>query len=765
VNGDEGRSPTAFGGDVGAETRQRQLTTLLVHSPDAIVMLDAAGLIREWNPAAEALLGWSRTEILGTGVRVLVPPEDLAQFEDTWAGLLAGGAAAPHETVRVHRDGTRVPVRIHVAPIHEDGRFAGAVATYRNLPVADEPARTAAPGASSAAERRPEGDQPGRVGIPAESARDTLVVDELTGLPGRRGLQRRLAEPVAGGLARGVAVLDVDAFALINHSYGPDAGDDVLRELARRLQEVAGAAVVGRWQGDTFVYVVDAVVPAVALDELTIMVVAALGTPFLVGGDLLRLTVSAGLVTTELVPAVELLRSAMDALGAAKETGRDRAVWFDAAMRPAPGGGFRLANDLHHGIEQGELRLHFQPIVQLSTNEVIGVEALVRWERPGVGLLAPASFIDVAERTGQIVPLGAWVAQQACRAAVQVAPFSGGPRSVSINVSARQLSDPGLVAMLHSALQESSCPPSSIIIEVTETALMHDMGAATTTLEAIKALGLSLDLDDFGTGYSSLLYLKHFPVDRIKIDQSFVGGLGTDGADTAIVASTIALAHSVGMQAVAEGVETADQLALLHLMGCDFAQGYLLSRPLTFDQLHHWLSQYVPARRQPPEAQPEGPGSRPSAADQRDQAAEERDRAAEERDRAAEERDQVAEERDQVAEERDQVAEQSEAGVSKKALDRSALARRKAASDRTRAAQDRGAGAGERVRAEADRDSALTDRETSASERVRAEADRDSALTDRETSASERVRAEADRDSTLTDGDTPASDPEHSSGD
>jgi PAS domain S-box-containing protein/diguanylate cyclase (GGDEF)-like protein len=765
VNGDEGRSPTTFEGDVGAETRQRQLATLLVHSPDAIVMLDVRGLIREWNPAAEALLGWSRAEILGTGVRVLVPPEGLAQFEQLWAGLVAGGAAPPHETVRVHRDGTRVPVRIHVAPIHEDGRFAGAVATLRILLVAAEPARTAAPDVSSAAERRPEGDQPGRVEIPAESARDTLVVDELTGLPGRRGLQRRLAEPVAAGLARGVAVLDVDAFALINQTYGPDAGDDALRELARRLQEVAGPAVVGRWQADEFVYVVDAVDPAVALDELTIMVVAALGTPFLVGGDLLRLTVSTGLATTELVPAGELLRSAMDALGAAKETGRDRAVWFDVAMRPAPGGGFRLANDLHHGIEQGELRLHFQPIVQLSTNEVIGVEALVRWERPGVGLLAPASFIDVAERTGQIVPLGAWVAQQACRAAVQVAPFSGGPRSVSINVSARQLSDPGLVAMLHSALQESSCPPSSIIIEVTETALMHDMGAATTTLEAIKALGLSLDLDDFGTGYSSLLYLKHFPVDRIKIDQSFVGGLGTDGADTAIVASTIALAHSVGMQAVAEGVETADQLALLHLMGCDFAQGYLLSRPLTFDQLHHWLSQYVPARRQPPEAQPEGPGSRPSAADQRDQAAEERDRAAEERDRAAEERDQVAEERDQVAEERDQVAEQSEAGVSKKALDRSALARRKAASDRTRAAQDRGAGAGERVRAEADRDSALTDRETSASERVRAEADRDSALTDRETSASERVRAEADRDSTLTDGDTPASDPEHSSGD
>jgi diguanylate cyclase (GGDEF)-like protein/PAS domain S-box-containing protein len=803
VSGAQEQPLAAAGADVTGEMR-RQFTTLLAHSPDAIVILDARGRVREWNPAAETLFGWPRVEILDAGARRLVPPENLAHFEGVWAVLHAGGAVPPFRTIRLHRDGTRTPVRIHVAPIQEDGRFTGAVASLRDLSAGGESARAAATGAPDGAERPPEGGRFGRSEMTSQLALGARVRDELTGLPGRRALQRRLAEPVAAGLGRGVAVLDVDAFALINQTYGPDAGDDVLRELARRLGEVAGPAVVGRWQADEFVCVVDAEDPAVDLNEFSMMVVRATRAPFLVRDDRLRLTVSAGLVTGALAPVNELLGSAMIALRAAKDTGRDRAVWFDPAMQPASGGDFRLANDLRHGIEHGELRLHFQPIMELTTNDVTGVEALVRWERPGVGLLGPVSFIDVAERTGQIVPLGAWVAHHACRAAVELAQPGGGPRSVSINVSARQLSDPGLVAMLRGALQDTGCPPSNLIIEVTETALMHDMDAATATLEAIKELGVGLDLDDFGTGYSSLLYLKHFPVDRIKIDQSFVTGLGTDGADTAIVASTIALAHSVGKQAVAEGVETVDQLALLRQMGCDFVQGYLLSRPLALDQLHHWLSQHVPAQRQARDDQAAGGGSGPStakqrnrladqrdqvadhrdqaaderdqvadhrdqaaderdqagdqrdqtgnqAADRRDQAADERDQAADRRDQAGDERDQAGDERDQAGDERDQAGEQPETRLGAEALHRSAQARREAASDRTRASQDRGAGASERVQAELDRDTALADRGAGASERVQAELDRDTALADRGAGASERVQAELGRDTALAD--------------
>ncbi len=234
-----------------------------------------------------------------------------------------------------------------------------------------------------------------------------------------------------------------------------------------------------------------------------------------------------------------------------------------------------------------------------STSRSTGRWALVRWERPGAGLLLPAAFIAEAERTGQIVPLGAWVTRQACEAAVVLAQRASGPHSVSINLSARQLSEPGIVDMLADALQASGCDPGTIVIEVTETAITHDMAAATATLQAMKDLGVGLALDDFGTGYSSLLCLRQFPVDRIKIDRSFVSGLGTDPDSTAIVASTVSLAHSVGVLAVAEGVETLDQLALLRQMGCDFAQGYLFSRPLTFENLEQWLSAR-PSEEDPP---------------------------------------------------------------------------------------------------------------------------------------------------------------------
>ena len=715
-----------------AKTRLRQFAGLLAHSPDAIVIVDERQRICEWNPAAEVLFGWARRDILNAPLHRYVPPERLEHFEQVWATVSAGEAVPPYNTDRLRRDGSRTPVRVHMGALHDGDAFVGAVATLRSLP-----------GRAAAAE----------VGF--------LDRDELTGLLGRRGLQRQLLEPPPLGLARGLAVLDVDAFALLNQTYGPQAGDDVLRELGRRLESAVGPAVVGRWQADEFLCVVDAEDPTAALDEVALAVLEAVRQPLLVAAERVHLTVSVGLVTRALTPDGDLLRAASAAMRSAKETGRDRAVWYDAALRPVPGGGMRLANDLHRGIGRNELRLLFQPIVAVSSGDVVGVEALVRWDRPGVGLVGPAYFIDVAERTGQIVPLGAWVMQQACQAAVDLAQLDGPVLTVSVNLSARQLSDPGLVAMLRDALEESGCPPAAIFIEVTETALMRDMGAAAVALAAIKALGVGLDLDDFGTGYSSLLYLKHFPVDRIKIDQSFVAGLGADADDTAIVASTISLAHSVGLRAVAEGVETDEQRALLEQMGCDFAQGYLFSGPLGAHQLHAWLQ----ARRDSAGGSAGGEASlaqerdqagehRDHAADRRDHAAEERDHAGEERDHASDQRDQVGDERDLAADRRDRAADRRDAaaersesgtpGLSSEARSRSAQARSEAAADRRRASLDRVAGAGERSEAELDRDTALADRDAGASERTHAELDRSTALADRGASARERETASLD---------------------
>ena len=763
-----GPRPPGAADDPSSQARLQQFATLLAHAPDAIVIVDEGGQISEWNPAAEALLGWSREDSVDTPVRRYLPAESRDESERIWARLGVGERVPPYDTFFLRRDGTRAAVSVHVGAISDGDAFLGAVATLRSL--APSPPRT-----------------PGY-----------LEHDELTGLVGRTWLQRILSEPLAVGMSRGVALVDVDAFALVNLTYGPEVGDAVLRELGLRLEAAAGQAVVGRWQADEFICVVEAHDPAAVLDDLADKLLRAVRAPFAVGEERLHLTVSAGLVTRKLTRDGDLLRAASAAMRAAKETGRDRAVWYDVALRPAAGGGMRLANDLHRGIERDELRLLFQPIVALSSSRVVGVEALVRWDRPGVGLVGPAYFMDVAEQTGQVVALGAWVTQQACHAAMDLSKLAGGPLTVSINLSARQLSDPDLVGMLRDALEESGCPPASICVEVTETALMRDMAVAASALEAMKALGVGLDLDDFGTGYSSLLYLKHFPVDRIKIDQSFVRGLGRDADDTAIVASTIALAHSVGLQAIAEGVETTEQRLLLQQMGCDFAQGFLFSGPLSREQLLMWLAReaeraggdalLAAERDQAGEQRDHDAEERDHAADRRDDAGERRDQAGEQRDlvaderdhagderddaggrrdQAGDERDQAADRRDRAADRRDEVAERSEAGVdsglSLEARSRASLARREAASDRLRASLDRLAGATERTEAELDRDTSLADRGASATERTEAELDRDTALADRGAGASEREHSETDRNTALADRDASAGERETAS--
>ena len=743
------------------EAKRRQFATLLEHSPDATVVLGADGIVCEWNPAAEQLLGLARSEAVGAPARQILAPQHRERFDAVWLELLGARFAPAFEARWERRDGSWSTLAVTVAPIRAAGSLAGAVAILRDVTAPDAPTAPDGPALTAATARARGAGGALRLGV--------LERDELTGLPGRRWLQRRLVEPASSGLVRGVAVLDVDAFALVNQTYGPDGADEILSELARRLVPAQGPGILGRWQADTFVWVVDVEDPVAALEALLAAVAVALGTPFRVGGDDVRVTVSSGLVTDPLAAGGDLLPSALDALRAAKGTGRDRAVWYTAAMRTGATSGFRLANDLYHGIVHDELRLHFQPIMDLATNEVAGVEALVRWERPGVGLLSPVSFIEVAERTGQIVLLGTWVARNACLAAARLGRSTGGSRTVSINVSARQLSDPGLVQMLRQAVHDSGCAPSTVIVEVTESVLLRDLGAISATLDAIKALGIGLDLDDFGTGYSSLVHLKHFPVDRIKIDREFVSGLGARIADTAIVASTIALAHSVGVLAVAEGVETADQLELLQSMGCDFAQGYLISRPLDLDAFIAWLTSYTPADlpARTPGAKDPGRGPwqsrhddadirdgladyREETANLRDEAGDERDEIADQRDDAGDERDKIADLRDHAAAAREQVADDRDhAGAGPRSPRDTAVsssARRDAQDDRTRATANRVVGASDRDHAEQVRNAALAGRRSEASDRIQAERDRATEL------------PEQDWDPAKSDRDDPAGD-------
>jgi EAL domain-containing protein (putative c-di-GMP-specific phosphodiesterase class I) len=274
----------------------------------------------------------------------------------------------------------------------------------------------------------------------------------------------------------------------------------------------------------------------------------------------------------------------------AKERGRDRCEFFDADMRTEAVARLETQSALHRAVERDELRLHYQPVVDLASGAVCGVEALVRWARPDHGLVGPGAFIPLAEETGLIVPIGKWVLEEAAR---QVGRWQearpGQPLTVNVNLSAAQLRQPDLIDNLAAVIADYGIDPDALCLELTESTFMEEADGHGAALAAIKALGVNLAIDDFGTGYSSLTYLKRFPVNVLKIDQAFVGGLGRDASDTAIVRSVIDLAHALGLTVVAEGVETAEQAAHLRRLGCDLAQGYYFARPLPPDELDSLL--------------------------------------------------------------------------------------------------------------------------------------------------------------------------------
>ncbi len=268
-----------------------------------------------------------------------------------------------------------------------------------------------------------------------------------------------------------------------------------------------------------------------------------------------------------------------------------------------------LATELRVGIDTGQLRLWFQPIVATGTGQPVGVESLVRWQHPARGLLGPAEFMEVAETTGLVIPLGQWVLEEACRVAVDLAGRADGALTVGVNLSGRQLSDLAFVDQVRSTLHAQGCPAGHVVFEVTETAQARDLATVIDALRQLQDLGAGVALDDFGTGYSSLIYLKHVSADDLKIDRSFIQGLGTDRIDTAIVTSLIRLAHELNVRCVAKGVETVEQLELLDSLGCNFAQGYLFSRPLDERALGAWLDQRVHLGEL---AVPEGDSYRPA---------------------------------------------------------------------------------------------------------------------------------------------------------
>src|SRR3954452_18549085 len=425
--------------------------------------------------------------------------------------------------------------------------------------------------------------------------------DPLTGLPNRTLFLDRLELALARARRsnRPVAVLfcDVDHFKVVNDSLGHSAGDRLLVSLAQRLRSALRPGdTVARFGGDEFVILCDDLVTehdAVAIAERANN---AVHEPLIVEATEVFPSLSIGIAFASPLKEPEtMIRDADAAMYLAKERGRARYEVNDERMRSTLFERLDIEIALRRALTRHELRVVYQPTISLSTGEIVGVEALLRWEHPERGMLVPADFIDVAEETGLIVPIGTWVVEQACRPAQRW--LTSGPNEeplfVSVNLSSRQLDTALLIDNVADVLERTGLPPGTLGLEITESVIMRDPETSTSSLQALKELGVRLAVDDFSTGYSSLAYLRRFPVELLKVDRAFVDGLAAesgDAEDRAIVAAVVTLAHTLGMKAIAEGVETADQLAELRAMDCDMAQGYFVAKPLAAPDIDDLLA-------------------------------------------------------------------------------------------------------------------------------------------------------------------------------
>jgi diguanylate cyclase (GGDEF)-like protein len=426
-------------------------------------------------------------------------------------------------------------------------------------------------------------------------ARDAFV-DPLTGLATRGHflaeleVARAMAEVEGWKVA--VVLIDFDRFGVVNDLLGHQEGDRVLATAAARLKAVCREGdLIGRVGGDEYAVLLPDVTSGADALVVARRFAAELVRPFVVDAREVYLTASAGvgfgLASAEL--AESLLLDAASAVRWARERGRGRCELFDQTLRARSLHRMETRSALHRALERDELRLHYQPLIDLATGAWEGVEALIRWQHPTLGLMSPDHFVPEAEETGLIVPIGRWVAEEACRqlAAWRDDVDQGLPPGfgMSVNLSAAQLHDPALPEQIRAALDDAGVEPAHLTLEITESMLLDDTEAVIATLNRLRDQGTDLAVDDFGTGFSSLSYLKRLPVSALKVDRTFVAGMHTERADRAIANAVVGLAHDLDLRAIAEGVETDTDLAAVRHLGCDGAQGYLFSPPLPPDTL------------------------------------------------------------------------------------------------------------------------------------------------------------------------------------
>jgi diguanylate cyclase (GGDEF)-like protein len=423
-----------------------------------------------------------------------------------------------------------------------------------------------------------------------EAVKFMAMHDALTRLPNRAMFSERLGSAIAQaeryGRTLAVLFIDLDKFKVINDTLGHEAGDYVLGEASRRLTDSLRAGdTVARLGGDEFVVLLEEVVDPVYVGSVSQKLIEALAEPFTIGGREYRVTGSIGVSAypQDGSDAETLLKNADAAMYRAKQKGRNSFEFYSAQLSTGAIERLNLESGLRRALERDELALYYQPQIEACTGRIVGMEALVRWHHPELGVLPPSKFIRLAEENGLIVPLGDWVMHTACKAHRAWQAKRVAPGRIAVNLSPRQFLHAGLVKDTVRVLEASGCRPSYLELEITESMVMHDPAGAARVIEELKELGMRIAMDDFGTGYSSLAHLRRFPIDTLKIDRSFISDLPGDAGNRAITDAIIAMARTLHLTVIAEGVETRPQFDILRRLGCDEVQGYYFSEAVPFD--------------------------------------------------------------------------------------------------------------------------------------------------------------------------------------
>ncbi len=557
---------------------EARVRLLLDSTSEAIYGVDTQGVCTFANPACVRMLGYaSEGELIGKRIHALIhhtyPDGRPYPMEECAVRLASLSGRCIHRKDEVHwrADGTSFPVEYWSHPMYKDGELVGTVVTFIDITEQKQ----------------------------AEAELHRLAYyDSLTGLPNRvlfnDRLHQALTEAKRHGRLVALMLLDLDRFKVINDTMGHETGDALLREIGQRLQRsVREGDTVARLGGDEFALVFADIAEIQHVAQLAQTVLAQFAAPAGINGREIFTGASIGVAVypTDTQDADSLLKFADSAMYHAKDSGRSAYQFYSAEMTARVQGRLRLETDLRRALDKQEFFLEYQPQIDARENRITGVEALLRWRGPDGSLITPAQFISVAEDTGLIVPIGKWVLATACAQLRRWHEAGHDRLTLSVNVAPRQFRDPHLLDAVRQAVARSGIPPGALELEITESLLLEHSADTRKTLEALKAVGVTLAIDDFGTGYSSLSYLKRFPIDRVKIDQSFVRDLATDKDDLAIVRAIIALARALRLAVIAEGVETAEQLKLLRREDCHDYQGYHFARPLAADALSQdWLA-------------------------------------------------------------------------------------------------------------------------------------------------------------------------------